>query len=144
MKEGLDGLPGSANGVCAATRGPTRAAMGADNFIICAMRECLPDDVPLSFAVVSARWMRKGAQRRAVAEVVMFDGAPATLEVWTWSSEGGHAHMWKSMTGGDATFEVGRWVRVSDGDAKQSSTRPTDGEDSLGIAPNPNPQDQAA
>lgn len=87
---------------------------GADAFVLGAMRNCLPDGVPLSFELTSARWLRKGNGRRAEASVVMFDGQPATLEVWAWSSEGGHAHMWKDMPGGDATFEGGRWVRVSD------------------------------
>ncbi len=86
----------------------------AAEFVMDAMRDCLPDDVPLSFSLKSARWSGTGTRRRAVALVEMFDGLPASLEVWSWLSGDGCAHRWTEMPGGDATYEDGQWVRVSE------------------------------
>jgi len=41
----------------------------------------------------------------------MFDGQPATIEVFGLSF-GGFGHRWISHPGGDAFYEDGRWQRV--------------------------------
>lgn len=84
----------------------------ASDYVGDAMRACLPSGVPLSFSIDDAKWIRSGQQKRAVATVTMFDGRPAKLEVWSWSREGGNAHRWTDMPGGDVSFEHERWVRV--------------------------------
>lgn len=86
--------------------------MAPGEFVLSAMRDCLPEGVPLSFTLVSARWITR--RKRAVATVTMFDGLPAELEVWAWAKGAGRAHHWNSMSGGAASFEGGRWVRVDE------------------------------
>ena len=48
-----------------------------------------------------------------VAELEMFDGLRADVEVWQWRSEA-WAHRWIKLEGGDLSWENGSWNRVSD------------------------------
>lgn len=74
------------------------------------MRDCLPQDAPLSFSkIVDAR--REG-KNRIVADVVMFDGLPAVLHLNRW--EHGWSHGWDSFPGGDCYLDDdGAWKRVN-------------------------------
>ncbi|WP_342152391.1 hypothetical protein [Methylorubrum sp. SB2] len=88
---------------------------GASEAVRTVLLACLPPGVPPSFQeIVSARYVGSGRQRRARAELRMFDGLPAIVEVFI----GGVAlgvpmpgHQWMEMEGGPCAFEGGRWQR---------------------------------
>lgn len=84
----------------------------AAEFVTEAMHSCLPPDVPPPFTIDWANFMvASGPKAWASAQVTMFDGQPAQLEVHRWN--GSHKHRWVTMPGGDCSFEGGRWVRVA-------------------------------
>lgn len=75
------------------------------------LASCLPDGVPPCHRrIVKARFKGHGRKSVAVAEVEMFDGQPATVEVFTWGP-GCFGHRWTDMTGGCAYYEDGHWRR---------------------------------
>ena len=86
----------------------------ASSFIDNALRAALPPDVPPSFTrIVSARWTGTGRKRVAEAELTMFDGQPAKVRVWRYGSyPDALAHTFHDLTGGDVSFEDGRWIRI--------------------------------
>ncbi|WP_374453784.1 hypothetical protein [Phenylobacterium sp.] len=70
----------------------------------------LPPGVPPSFdRIVSARFIGTGRRRIASADLVMFDGSPATVEVWI--AGVCTAHRWTSMPGGSAFWDGDAWRR---------------------------------
>jgi hypothetical protein len=86
--------------------------------------DVLPKGVPPSHReIVSARLVGSGRSRTAVAELIMFDGAHATVEVFSWGHQGpvrhGHVpssvkqygHRWLVWNGPAACFENGQWKR---------------------------------
>jgi hypothetical protein len=86
--------------------------MSAAGFVQGHMQSCLPSLVPLAFTIKSADWRRNGKlDRIAVAEVEMFDGQPALLEVRSLNLM--ESHLWISLPGGDVAFENGKWRRVA-------------------------------
>ncbi|HYC66627.1 hypothetical protein [Brevundimonas sp.] len=87
--------------------------MTAGAYIDAALRDVLPEGVPAFFtAVESAHWRGRGRGRIAVGRLRMFDGQPATVEVW--SSGFCTGHRFTEMAGGAASYEGARWVRVAD------------------------------
>lgn len=79
------------------------------------LRGCLPPGVPVSYRQI-VRAKRIGSGRRQIirAELVMFDGEPATVEVFKAGEVLGVAmwgHYWTAMPGGPCSFEEGRWQR---------------------------------
>ena len=67
----------------------------------------LPDGAPLFFREVrSARFEGKN---RVTADVIMFDGLPATIRLTRWAF--GWSKGWDSMPGGDIYLEAGQWKR---------------------------------
>lgn len=87
------------------------AKQTAAEFVTAAMQDCLPPGVPLSFTIDWANFMvATGPKAWAAAQVTMFDGLPAQLEVHRWGDS--HKHRWVAMMGGDASFEDGRWIRI--------------------------------
>lgn len=86
--------------------------MTASETVIAGMTAVLPPGMPLSFTSINrARFQGHGRNRKAIADVTMFDGLPARLAVWQWSLS--WAHEWVALEGGDASFEEGRWIRIS-------------------------------
>lgn len=75
------------------------------------MQDCLPAGSPLSFTeIIDATFE---GSKRIVAQVVMFDGLPATLHLNRW--EHGWSHGWDSMPGGDCYLDDdGVWRRVNE------------------------------
>ncbi|MCD1264265.1 hypothetical protein B5M44_14100 [Shinella sumterensis] len=71
------------------------------------MHACLPAGTPLSFTLINAAFKGKN---RIVADVVMFDDAPATLVLSRWAH--GWSHTFENLIGGDVSFEDGRWMRI--------------------------------
>lgn len=87
------------------------ASSAAARFVTATLHSVLPLGTPPSWITVDdARWIGQGKQRRASADLTMFDGQQATVEAWF--SRGLRAHRWITMPGGDASFEDGKWVRV--------------------------------
>lgn len=76
----------------------------------------LPPGSPPSFReIAAARFTGSGRGRVAVADLVMFDGLPATAEVFAGGKMLGHTvwgHRWTKMAGGPCVLEDGRWQRV--------------------------------
>lgn len=74
------------------------------------LSDVLPADVPPFFArIVSAR---RDGKRQIVAELEMFDGLRAEIEVWQWNPQA-WAHRWTRFEGSDISWEDGRWTRVT-------------------------------
>lgn len=68
----------------------------------------LPPRSPLPFTeIVGARFEGRG---KITADVIMFDGAPATMRLTSWAF--GWSHGWDSLPGGDISLEANGWVRV--------------------------------
>lgn len=65
---------------------------------------------PVHLSVDSARAVGRGRKQVIVADVTMFDGLPATLEIFQ-HGPGMLGHRWARMDGGTAFFEGGRWQR---------------------------------
>lgn len=85
----------------------------AEAAVVACMSAALPPGVPLAFTVERAHCEGRGARRRAVAEVRMFDGGAARVAVWR-ESRGGFpmwVHQWLAMDGGPVSWEEGQWVR---------------------------------
>jgi len=80
------------------------------------LASCLPHDVPpVHRAVQSAKQVRRGSDTAIYrADLVMFDGLPATVEVSVAGDESvrSESHRWTVMEGGAASFEDGRWQRI--------------------------------
>lgn len=75
-----------------------------------ALRDCLPPGIPPSYtAIECARWDGRGRARKAVGQLRMFDGQPATVEVFEAGVCTGHRYT--EMPGGNAYYEGGRWLR---------------------------------
>lgn len=73
------------------------------------LMDVLPPDVPPFFArIVSASF---AGEKSAVAELELFDGATAEIEVWQWRPDSS-AYRWIRLDGGDLTWEDGRWQRA--------------------------------
>lgn len=76
------------------------------------MASCLPHGVPPCHRLIAnARFVGFGRRRVAVADVEMFDGQPATIEVFRWGPMNAFGHRWTAMQGGAAFYEDGRWQR---------------------------------
>ncbi|WP_286963816.1 hypothetical protein [Methylobacterium sp.] len=79
---------------------------------------CLPPGVPPSFReITSARFVGSGRNRKAVAHLVMYDGRPATAEVFVAGKHESFAmwgHRWTEMQGGACSWEGDRWVRCDE------------------------------
>lgn len=92
-----------------------RSASDAVRWVLLAV---LPPGVPPSFSeVASAHFAGSGRTRRAVARLVMFDGQPATAEVFVGGRFGDctcWGHRWTDMPGGACSWEGDRWVRCDE------------------------------
>lgn len=88
----------------------TALSESASEMVADHLASCLPPGTPPCYrSIVHAHYMGSGKKRLAVAELEMFDGQPATLEVFQWGL--GRGHRWTFMSGGNAFFEDGRWQR---------------------------------
>jgi hypothetical protein len=80
------------------------------------LASCLPEGVPpVHRQVVSAERLHHRADKSTYrAELRMFDGLPATVEVSVAGEDSirSESHRWLSMEGGAASFENERWQRV--------------------------------
>ena len=86
--------------------------MDAEAVVRAVLMDALPKGTPPSFRrVLSTR--RLMSPNKVIAELEMFDGLRAEVEVWQWSTIG-WAHKWNSMPGGDISFENGCWVRIEE------------------------------
>jgi len=84
--------------------------MNVATYIDHALRDCLPPGVPTSYiAIESAYWDGRGRSRKAVGHLRMFDGQPATVEVFQAGVCIGHRYT--DMPGGNAYYEGGAWLR---------------------------------
>lgn len=93
-----------------------RENMTAEELVAEHLAACLPLDTPPSYRrIVSARFVGTGRKRVAVAELEMFDGQPAKVEVHEYGKGGygfgGSSHRWLEMEGGNACYWNGRWQR---------------------------------
>ncbi|SEB78541.1 hypothetical protein [Rhodobacter sp. 24-YEA-8] len=110
--------------------------MKAQDFIADRLQACLPDGVPPAYReIVSASFEGSGANRKAVADLIMIDGHPATVEISTW---GLMPQRYTSLPGGHLSFEDGRWQRINpetlepfpaQGDFLATLTAPREGEE---------------
>ncbi len=72
----------------------------------------LPPGTPPKYReIVSARFFGTGRSRQAIADLVLFDGLPATVRVFGWR-RGMAGHCFIDLPGGDCSFEDGRWIRI--------------------------------
>ena len=84
--------------------------MKAASFVAERLQACLPPGVPPSYReIVSARYERSGAARAAIADLIMFDGLPARVQI---STIGLMPQRYTDLPGGDLSFEGGRWIRI--------------------------------
>lgn len=87
--------------------------MNAAEHIDQALRDCLPPGVPTSYsAIESAYWDGRGRARKAVGRLRMFDGQPATVEVFQAGVCTGHRYT--EMPGGNAYYDGKAWLRDLD------------------------------
>lgn len=90
---------------------PAEVLEDAAGIVRSALLSVLPPGVPPSFrSIAGARFDGAGRSRNATADLIMFDGQPATVEV-DQSAEGLWRHRWLSLPGGSVSWEGGRWVR---------------------------------
>jgi hypothetical protein len=88
-------------------------AKTAHEILLLAMRAGLPPPVLLNFTITEARFAGKGANRRAITNVKMFDGQAARLAVWRYAHlEGAWAHEWLDLPGSSVAWEQDRWTRT--------------------------------
>lgn len=79
------------------------------------LASCLPVGCPPCHRlVIKARFVGVGKKSVAIADVEMFDGQAAKIEVFRWGL-GGLGHRWTEMAGGCAFYEDGRWQRETEG-----------------------------
>lgn len=77
------------------------------------LASCLPPGVPPSYqSITNAKLAGYGKGRRAIANLVMFDGKAARIEVT--ERDDFRKHRWLLLEGGDVAFENGCWQRVSE------------------------------
>jgi hypothetical protein len=69
-----------------------------------------PAETPIYRAIKHALYVGFGPKRVAMAELEMFDGQAATIEVYAWGVDC-LAHRWTRLDGGFIACEGGRWVR---------------------------------
>lgn len=87
--------------------------MKAEALIRIHLSGCLPPGAPLSFRrIVTAEFVGTGRKRKAVGCLEMFDGQPATVEVFRAGKIQGHR--WTDMPGGACSLEAGGWVRCDE------------------------------
>lgn len=84
--------------------------MNAIDVVSQTMRACTPPNAPLSFTKITRAAFR--GKNCIVANVVMFDGLPATLRLNRWAY--GWSHGWDDMPGGDCFLDDDDvWMRAS-------------------------------
>lgn len=84
--------------------------MRAAEFVDTRLRACLPLGIPASYiSITSASYVGRGKERRALADLIMFDGLPARVSV---NTTGLMPHRFTELPGGDVSFEGGRWIRI--------------------------------
>lgn len=89
----------------------TRFVRDAAERIDAHLASCLPPGTPaIHQSVESAWWVKKGRGRTAIGKLILFDGQPATIEVFQWAAQA-FGHRWLDMVGGAAFYEDGRWQR---------------------------------
>jgi hypothetical protein len=92
-----------------------RSAADAVRLVLLAV---LPPGVPPSFReITSAHFAGSGRERRAVGRLLMWDGQPATAEVFMGGTMGSYpvwGHRWTEMPGGACSWEGDRWVRCDE------------------------------
>lgn len=97
--------------------------MNAADFVTSGLIACIPRGCPPPFrAVRSAEYSKKGRERRAVAELEMFDGQTGIAEVWRWGRESGWAFQWNRLDGGAFSLKDGEWKRVPQLDQVRTPT----------------------
>ena len=75
---------------------------------------CLPPGSMPSFRrIISAAFDGTGRKRKAIGRLEMFDGQPATVEVFQWGPNA-WGHRWADMPGGACSLEPSGWVRCDD------------------------------
>lgn len=91
---------------------------GACAFVELVLLASLPPNVPPSFTeVTTGHFIGLGRKRFAVANVIMFDGLPASVKCWRYDNdEGLHgwAHQWLELTGGNISWNGTKWERVQE------------------------------
>lgn len=83
----------------------------ATDIVMAASRAVLPEGSPLPFTEVKSAAFAPPQKSQVVAEVVMFDGLPATMRLTKWRY--GWSIGWDEMPGGDCSLEGEEWVRVA-------------------------------
>lgn len=84
--------------------------MSAADTVNEALRGCLPPGAPTSFAsITSVETFGKGRNQSIVANLVMFDGLKAQVELSKWSM--GWSHRYTYMEGGPCSFDGEKWCR---------------------------------
>lgn len=87
--------------------------MNASIFVRETLLAVLPENVPPSFtAINSASYTGSGGNRRARAQLTMFDGQLAVVECW--QAGACRAHRYLDLSGGDVSWEGDAWVRCDD------------------------------
>lgn len=85
----------------------------AEKAILNHLASCLPSGVPPIYrSITNARFFDQDRKQVATADLEMFDGQFATIEVFIWNL--GIAHRWTRFLGGDAFYEDGRWQRTAE------------------------------
>lgn len=67
---------------------------------------------PRHRSIIRSRHVGAGRRRMIVADLEMFDGLSATIEIFSWNDRLGHR--WTNLPGGDVYFKNGRWQRESE------------------------------
>ncbi|SMC58379.1 hypothetical protein SAMN06297251_10474 [Fulvimarina manganoxydans] len=76
------------------------------------LASCLQDGRPAAHRmVISVTVERVAAGRRFLADLIMFDGKPASIEVYC-SPAGLWSHRFIDLPGGDCHISGGRWRRT--------------------------------
>jgi hypothetical protein len=86
--------------------------LDAERAIVNHLASCLPPGAPQIYrAIHNPHFVTRERKQVAIAELELFDGQAATIEVFIWNF--GVAHRWTRLDGGNAFFANGRWQRES-------------------------------
>lgn len=84
--------------------------MNTNDIVSQVLKEALPDSLPPSFdRVITATYLRKGKRPIINADLEMFDGQKASVQLVKWDHS--WSHQWTSLEGGPIAWDGVKWIR---------------------------------
>lgn len=87
----------------------------AKEIVESALKASLPKGTPMPYKNFTSAKFIKAKRKTVVAEIELFDGLTAVIEVTTWANiEGAWSYGWINNPGGAFGFSNGKWRRISE------------------------------